>query len=67
MEQEFYKGKLVEKYGLEVVIPNEEERNIIHRVIYDELCKGIIREESKKEYLRSIDMLVQDGAEAIIL
>jgi aspartate racemase len=67
MEQDFYKGRLIEKYGLEVIIPNEEDRIIIHRVIYDELCKGIINPKSKKEYLRCIDTLVQNGAETIIL
>ena len=67
MEQDFYKGRLQEKHGLEVVVPNPADRKIVHDVIYDELCVGNIDSESKKEYLRIIDELAQNGAEAVIL
>ena len=67
MEQAFYKGRLNERYGLEVIVPNEDDRRIIHRVIYDELCMGKVLAESKTEYLRIIDQLASEGAEAVIL
>ncbi|SDD33047.1 aspartate racemase [Paenibacillus sp. UNCCL117] len=67
MEQDFYKGRLVERFGLEVIVPNEAERMVIHDIIYQELCLGIIKEESKQSYLKIINSLVQQGAEAIIL
>jgi len=67
MEEDFYRGRLTEKHGLEVVIPTEEERNVIHRVIYDELCMGEVKPSSKAQYIRIIDHLVEDGAEGIIL
>ena len=67
MEQDFYRGRLSEKFGLEVLIPADDERDIVHRVIYDELCLGKIRESSKFEYLRTINNLVKRGAQGIIL
>ena len=67
MEQEFYKGRLSEKHGLDVVIPNDEDREIVHKIIYDELCLGNIKDSSKNEYIRIIENLVQNGAEGIIL
>jgi len=67
MEEDFYKGRLTKKHGLEVVIPTEEEREIVHRVIYDELCVGEIRQYSKEQYISIMDHLVRDGAEGIIL
>ena len=67
MEEDFYKGRLVDDYDLEVVIPNENDRNIVHRIIYDELCLGIIHPDSKKEYQRIIKNLSNQWAEAIIL
>jgi aspartate racemase len=67
MEQEFYKGRLIERYGLNVIVPNEEDRKIIHRVIYNELCMGSAPTDSKTEYLRIIAMLASQGAEAVIL
>ncbi len=67
MEQDFYKGRLVENYGLDVVVPNEGDRQIVHSIIYRELCLGKIRAASKREYLRVIDMLANQGAEAVIL
>jgi len=67
MEQDFYKGRLKSKYGLNVLVPNEEDRQIIHRIIFRELCLGKIETDSKDEYLRIIDMLADQGAEAVIL
>jgi aspartate racemase len=67
MEEAFYKGRLIDKHGLEVIIPNQEEREIVHRVIYDELCLGKIRQVRKEQYIRIMDHLVDQGAEGIIL
>ncbi len=67
MEQDFYKGRLEQKHDLEVVVPNEADRKIVHDVIYNELCLGDIKSESKKEYLRIIEDLVSQGAEWVIL
>ncbi|MFK7691284.1 aspartate/glutamate racemase family protein [Paenibacillus sp. HJGM_3] len=67
MEQNFYKGRLIEKYGLEVIVPNEVDRAVVHDIIYQELCLGVIKEESKQTYLRIINGLMQNGAEAVIL
>ena len=67
MEQDFYKGRLVDKFGLSVLIPDETERAFVHQVIYDELCLGIVRRESKAHYIEIMKRLIQDGAEGIIL
>lgn len=67
MEREFYKGRLSERYGLDVLVPDEADRATVHRVIYDELCLGIIREESRAEYRRIMAGLAQRGTEGIIL
>ena len=67
MEQDFYKGRLNENYGLNVLVPNEEDRQIVHKIIYQELCLGKLQADSKTEYLRIIDTLANQGAEAVIL
>ena len=67
MEQDFYRGRLVEKYALDVLVPESADREIVHRVIYDELVLGKIESDSKVEYLRIIAALAQAGAEGIIL
>ncbi|MDX8362580.1 aspartate/glutamate racemase family protein [Cytobacillus sp. IB215316] len=67
MEQEFYKGRLQSNDNIEVIVPNERERNIIHDVIYNELCLGKVRDESKRQYVEIIDKLIEQGAEGIIL
>jgi aspartate racemase len=67
MEHDFYKGRLVEKYGLEVLVPNESDRPIINDVIYKELVQGKVNPASKAEYVRIMEQLVVDGAEGIIL
>ncbi|GAK61172.1 aspartate racemase [Candidatus Vecturithrix granuli] len=67
MEQDFYKGRLTERYGLSVLIPNEAEREEVHRVIYEELCLGKIQPSSKERFLAIIQQLQQQKAEGIIL
>ncbi len=67
MEQDFYKGRLSDKYGLEVLVPDKEDRQIVHKVIYNELCLGKIQTDSKAEYIRIIKLLEDQGAEAVIL
>lgn len=67
MEQDFYRGRLASAYGLEVAIPQEEERQVIHRTIYDELVVGEINEASKARFLQIIERLVAEGAQGIVL
>jgi aspartate racemase len=67
MEQDFYRGRLMERHGLTVKIPDAAEREIVHRVIYEELCQGEIRAESQQHYRRIMQRLVEAGAEGIIL
>ncbi|MCK5827248.1 aspartate/glutamate racemase family protein [Candidatus Bipolaricaulota bacterium] len=67
MEQDFYKARLTDKYGIKVVVPNEEDRGIVHDIIYQELCLGEQLDTSKAEYLRIIQELASRGAEAVIL
>lgn len=67
MEQDFYKGRLSEKHDLRVVIPNDDDMDIVHQIIYNELCLGQIKDLSKKEYFRIINKLVENGAEGVIL
>lgn len=67
MTQDFYRGRLVERHGLDVIVPREAERATIHHIIYEELCLGIIQERSRNAYLQIIDELVSRGAEGIIL
>jgi aspartate racemase len=66
MEQSFIKDR-IQNQGIEVIIPEEADREIIHNVIYTELAKGIISDESRKAYLTIIDKLVANGAEGVIL
>lgn len=67
MEQDFYKGRLIDKYGLKVITPNAADRTIVHDIIYDELCLGDVRDSSRQEYLRIMDDLVAQGSQGIIL
>ena len=67
MEEDFYKYILKEKYGIEVVIPKKKERELIHRIIYNELCLGRIKTESKLKIKRIIDNLISEGIQGIIL
>jgi aspartate racemase len=67
MEHDFYKGRLIDNFGLEVITPNHQDREIIHRVIYEELVLGKIVESSQHEYKRIMQVLIAQGAEGIIL
>jgi aspartate racemase len=66
MQQDFYKEKLIDA-GLEVLIPTDADVEIVNRVIYDELCLGVISEESRREYVRIIEQLTGKGAQGVIL
>lgn len=67
MEGQFYRGRLRERFGIEVLVPGEEERAIVHRVIYDELCQGKVVDSSRRACLKIIAGLIERGAEGIIL
>lgn len=66
MKQDFYKEKLVSS-GIDVIIPEDDDIELVNRVIYEELCLGILSEVSKREYLRIIGKLAEDGAQGVIL
>ncbi|KAA3648046.1 MAG: aspartate/glutamate racemase family protein [Chloroflexi bacterium] len=66
MEGNFYKGRLEELHGLEVIVPAAEDRQLVHQVIYDELCLGQVVDSSRNEYLRIIDEMHVQGAEGVI-
>lgn len=67
MERAFFKERLRERHGLHAIVPVAADREIVHRVVFDELCQGRIREESRAEYRRIMAGLVERGAEAVIL
>lgn len=67
MEQAFYQDRLAEPYGIEVVVPGTEDREIVHDIIYQELCLGKVNPASKDKYLQIIDKLALQGAEGVIL
>ncbi len=67
MEQDFYKGRIAEGFGIEVLVPNESQCDLVHEVIYHELCMGELKERSRQRYLEIIDSLSEQGAEAVIL
>ena len=67
MEQDFYRQRLIERHGLDVLVPEAGDRDNVHRVIYDELCQGEIREESRAQYRGVMASLVARGAQGIIL
>lgn len=67
MEQDFYKGRLVNSHGLTVLTPDGDERAMVHRVIYEELCLGVVKEESRDAFKTVMQHLVAAGAEGIIL
>lgn len=66
MEEDFYKAQLIQR-GLEVIIPEKEERDFINRVIFEELCLGKIKATSKERYLKVVDLFKSQGVEAVIL
>ena len=67
MEQDFYAGRLREKHGLSVLIPEEADRTIVHNVIYNELVLGEVKEASRSEFLRIMEAMKSDGAQGVIL
>ena len=67
MEEEFIKGRLIEKHGLEVVIPNETDRQVINEIIFEELAKGVFKDDSTQLIKDMIGRLIESGAEGIIL
>lgn len=67
MEEDFYKRRITENFDIEVLIPDTPERELVHRVIYQELCLGVIREQSRQRFLDIINRLGAQGAQAVIL
>ena len=67
MEQDFYVGRLRMDHSLDVLVPERADRKIVHDVIYDELCRGVIKDASRDEYRRIIGTLVERGAQAVLL
>lgn len=66
MEQDFYKGRLAERFGLEVIVPDAADRAVVHEIIYRELVKGEVRQASREKYRAIIHRLAAAGADAII-
>ena len=67
MEQDFYVGRLRAEHGLDVRVPGRADRRIVHDVIYEELCRGIVKDSSRDEYRRIMRALADDGAQGILL
>ncbi len=67
MEEDFYRGRLTDRYDLEVLVPSGPDREMVHRVIYEELCVGRIEPDSRKRYRAVMEGLAERGAEGIIL
>tara|TARA_R110000782_G_scaffold35288_1_gene84345 strand:+ start:1735 stop:2427 length:693 start_codon:yes stop_codon:yes gene_type:complete len=67
MEMDFFKDILKEQFAIEAIVPNAEDINIVHNIIYNELAKGIIKEDSRKKYVAIIKKAENDGAQAVIL
>ncbi|GAB2869263.1 aspartate/glutamate racemase family protein [Pseudoduganella ginsengisoli] len=67
MEQDFYRERLQQRHGLTVLTPDENDRAIVHRIIYEELCVGVVSEASRAEYRRIIGQLAAQGAQGVIL
>jgi aspartate racemase len=67
MEQDFYRERLSASHGLRVLVPGQEDREDVHRIIYEELCTGVLREESRRRYREVIAGLVRSGAQGIVL
>ncbi len=67
MEQDFYTGRLRDRHGLTVLIPDPPDRRVVHDVIYDELCQGVVNDRSRAEYRRIMRDLADRGAEGILL
>jgi aspartate racemase len=67
MDQDFYVGRLHERYGLNILVPNENDRRLVHDVIYDELCVGVVNDRSRSVYRDVINDLVERGANGVLL
>mgnify|MGYP000117593677 CR=1 FL=1 len=67
MEQDFYKQRIIDNFGIEVIVPELADIETVHSVIYDELCLGTVKDESRADYLAVIDRLKDSGAQAVIL
>ncbi|KAJ7155006.1 Asp/Glu/hydantoin racemase [Mycena filopes] len=67
MEKDFHRARLADKFGLRVVVPGEAAREVVHSIIYTELCNGVIREESRQSYYKIIADLAEAGADCLIL
>jgi aspartate racemase len=67
MEQDFYRGRLRDQHSLDVLIPDDADRGVVHKIIYDELCMGLVRDASRAEYRRIMQELVDQGAQGVIL
>jgi len=68
MGQDFYKQRIIEKFGIDVIIPNEEEQTLVHNIIYDELCLGLVKDSSREVYKKIIKRLeIEEGVEGVIL
>jgi aspartate racemase len=66
MEQDFYKGRLTEKHGLKIIVPSKADRQFVDRIIYEELCLGIVKAESRQTYLQIMKQMQKEGVEGII-
>ena len=67
MERDFYRGRLLSDHGLPTVIPDEAGRSAVHRIIYEELCEGVVRPDSKRQYIDEVGRLRKRGADGVIL
>lgn len=67
MEQDFYKGHLADQHGINVTIPNDNDRTVVHEIIYNELCLGIVQADSREKYQHIVQRSVDDGADGVIL
>lgn len=67
MERDFYRGRLESAHGLPTIIPDEAARLMIHRIIYEELCEGIVKPDSKRQYVDEVEHLRRQGADGVIL
>lgn len=67
MEQDFYRERMEKRYGIEVLVPDDDDRALVHEVIYDELCHGIVQDRSRAAYQEIIERFKRDGAQGVIL
>ena len=68
MEQDFYRGRLRKQHGVDVLIPEDSDRKLVHNIIYDELCRGVVTNESRQHYLDIVNRGVESaGVDSVIL